>query len=350
MSYVFQFCRILAVCLLGELLAWLLPLPVPSSVYGLILMLVALKLGVFRLDQVKETGGFLTGILPLLFVPAAVGVMDLWVELQAMLLSCVIAVGPVTLLVMAVSGWVTQAARRILQRGARHMSDFLSGSAVWGTALTIGAFALGAIINRKTGKAWCNPLLLGSLFVIVLLSCLQIPYENYKSSAAPVSYLLLPATVSLAIPLYEKWTLLKRNAVAIASGILSGVLTSLGSITVMAWLLKLETTQTATLLPKSVTTAIGMDVASALGGMPPLAGAVIILTGIMGNLTAQGVCSVLKVTDPIARGIAIGSASHAIGTAKALEMGEVEGAMSSLAVALAGVLTAVLAPVFVKLI
>lgn len=117
MSYVFQFCRILAVCLLGELLAWLLPLPVPSSVYGLILMLVALKLGVFRLDQVKETGGFLTGILPLLFVPAAVGVMDLWVELQAMLLSCVIAVGPVTLLVMAVSGWVTQAARRILQRG-----------------------------------------------------------------------------------------------------------------------------------------------------------------------------------------------------------------------------------------
>lgn len=230
------------------------------------------------------------------------------------------------------------------------MNDFLSNSAVWGTALTIGAFALGTVINRKTGKAWCNPLLLGSLFVILLLSCLQITYAEYKASAAPVSYLLLPATVSLAIPLYEKWTMLKNNVVAITAGVLSGVLTSLGSITAMSWLLKLDMKQTATLLPKSVTTAIGMDVASALGGMAPLAGAVIILTGIMGNLTAQGLCSVLKITDPIAKGIAIGSASHAIGTAKALEMGEVEGAMSGLAVALAGVLTALLAPIFAKLV
>lgn len=112
MKYVFQFCRILAVCLLGELLAWLLPLPVPSSVYGLVLILAALKSGVFHLDQVKETGDFLIGILPLLFVPSAVGVMELWVELQAMILPCVIAVVPVTLLVMGVSGWVTQRFRR----------------------------------------------------------------------------------------------------------------------------------------------------------------------------------------------------------------------------------------------
>lgn len=230
------------------------------------------------------------------------------------------------------------------------MLEFLSGSTVWGTTLTIGAFALGTWINRKTGRAWCNPLLLGSLFIILLLSVLRLPYADYKASAAPVSYLLLPATVSLAIPLYEKWTLLRENALAIASGIVSGVLVSLGSITAMAWLLKLETSQAATLLPKSVTTAIGLDVASTLGGMAPLAGAVIILTGIMGNLTAQGLCKVLRIMDPIAKGIGIGCASHAIGTAKALEMGEVEGAMSGLAVALAGVLTAFLAPVFAKFI
>lgn len=230
------------------------------------------------------------------------------------------------------------------------MVDFLSHSAVWGVALTIGAFALGTLLNRKTGKAWCNPLLLGSLFVILLLSLLKIPYPDYKASAAPVSYLLLPATVSLAIPLYEKWELLKKNVLAICAGVLSGVLTSLGSITALAWLLKLDTEQAATLLPKSITTAIGMDVASALGGLAPLAGAVIILTGITGNLTAHGLCKVLKITDPIAKGIGIGSASHAIGTAKALEMGEVEGAMSGLAVALAGVLTAVLAPVIAGLL
>ncbi len=230
------------------------------------------------------------------------------------------------------------------------MAEFLSSSAVWGVTLTIGAFALGTLINRKTGKAWCNPLLLGSLFVILLLSLLDVPYPEYKASASPLSYLLLPATVSLAIPLYEKWELLKSNLIAILVGILSGVLTSLGSVTMLALLLQLDAAQAVTLLPKSVTTAIGMDIADTLGGIPSLAGAVIILTGITGNLTAQWLCRVLNITDPLARGIGIGTASHAIGTAKALELGEVEGAMSSLAVALAGVITAFLAPVFANLL
>ncbi len=229
------------------------------------------------------------------------------------------------------------------------MLEFLSSVTVWGVFLTIGAFALGTWINRKTGMVWCNPLLLGSLFVILLLSLLKMPYPEYKASASPLSYLLLPATVSLAIPLYEKWELLKTNLTAILAGILAGVLTSLCSIIALALLLKLDAAQTATLLPKSVTTAIGMDVAEALGGIPSLAGAVIILTGITGNLTAQWLCKALKITDPIAKGIAIGSASHAIGTAKALEMGQVEGAMSSLAVVLAGVITAFLTPVFASL-
>lgn len=229
------------------------------------------------------------------------------------------------------------------------MADFLSSSAAWGVVLTIGGFALGTLINRKTGKAWCNPLLLGSIFVILLLSLLDIPYPEYRASASPLSYLLLPATVSLAIPLYEKWELLKTNLAAIFAGIFAGVLTSLGSITMLALLLKLDAAQAASLLPKSVTTAIGMDVAAALGGLPSLAGAVIILTGITGNLTAQWLCKALKITDPLAKGIGIGTASHAIGTAKALEMGQVEGAMSSLAVALAGVITAFVAPAFAKL-
>lgn len=116
MKLVAQFGRILAVCFLGELLAALLPLPVPASVYGLLLMLAALKLGVFRLEQVKEAGSFLVGILPLLFIPAAVGVMDLWDELRAMLLPCLSAIVPVTLLVMGISGWVTQKTRQLLKK------------------------------------------------------------------------------------------------------------------------------------------------------------------------------------------------------------------------------------------
>ncbi len=230
------------------------------------------------------------------------------------------------------------------------LETHLSRCGVWGVVLTLGAFGLGTFVNRKTGKGWCNPLLLGSLFVILLLSLLQVPYAEYRTSAEPVSYLLLPATVSLAIPLYEKWQLLKENTAAILAGIFAGVATSLGSVVLLAWLLRLEFFQAATLLPKSVTTAIGMDVAAALGGMAPLAGAVIILTGIMGGISAQWLCSFLNITDPLAKGIAIGTASHAIGTAKALEMGEIEGAMSGLAIAVAGILTAILAPVFASLL
>ncbi|MCI8848770.1 MAG: LrgB family protein [Oscillibacter sp.] len=230
------------------------------------------------------------------------------------------------------------------------LEAYLSRCGVWGVVLTLGAFGLGTFVNRKTGKGWCNPLLLGSLFVILLLSLLRVPYAEYRTSAEPVSYLLLPATVSLAIPLYEKWQLLKENTAAIFAGIFAGVATSLGSVVLLAWLLKLEFFQAVTLLPKSVTTAIGMDVAAALGGMAPLAGAVIILTGIMGGISAQWLCGFLNITDPLAKGIAIGTASHAIGTAKALEMGEIEGAMSGLAIAVAGILTAVLAPVFAGLL
>lgn len=230
------------------------------------------------------------------------------------------------------------------------MTEFLQSSAVWGVLLTLAAFALGTWINRRTGQAFLNPLLLGTVFVIVFLSVLSIPYATYKASAAPVSYLLLPATVSLAVPLYEKWELLCRNLIAIFAGILSGVAASLGSILALSLLLRLNHTQYVTLLPKSVTTAISMDVAAELGGIAALTGALVILTGIVGALLAETVCTVFHITDPIAKGIGIGTASHAIGTAKALQMGEVEGAMSGLAVAVAGVLTAILCPVISNLI
>lgn len=224
------------------------------------------------------------------------------------------------------------------------LHNIWENSDVWGVVLTIGAFALGTLINRITGKSWCNPLLLGSIFVIIFLTALSVPYETYADSAAPISYLLLPATVSLAIPLYEKWELLRKNTVAILAGISAGVITSLGSIVVIAHILKLERAQAVTLLPKSVTTAIGMDVAAELGGVASLAGAVIILTGIVGSLVADGLYKLLHIKDSMAKGIGIGTSSHAIGTTAALKMGDVEGAMSGLAIAVAGILTAVLAP------
>ena len=227
------------------------------------------------------------------------------------------------------------------------LNEFLSGSVAWGVLLTLAAFALGALVNRVTGKAFFNPLLLGAIFVIIFLSVCGIPYADYKVSAAPVNYLLLPATVALAIPLYEKLDLLKANAAAIIAGI---SVVSLGSALALALALHLTQEQYATLLPKSVTTAISMDVAAELGGIAALTGAIVILTGIVGNLLAETVCKAFHITDPIAKGVGIGTSAHAVGTSKALQMGEVEGAMSGLSIAVAGVLTAVLCPVFVNLI
>ena len=154
----------------------------------------------------------------------------------------------------------------------------------------------------------------------------------------------------LAIPLYEKWDLLKENAAAIIAGISVGTLVSLGSALALALALDLTREQYATLLPKSVTTAISMDVAAELGGIAALTGAIVILTGIAGNLLAEVVCKIFHITDPIAKGVGIGTSAHAVGTSKALQMGEVEGAMSGLSIAVAGVLTAVLCPLFVSFI
>lgn len=204
------------------------------------------------------------------------------------------------------------------------MAEFLQQCGSWGVLATLAAYAAGVWVNRKTGKALFNPLLMGSIFVIVFLSCFGVPYADYKASAQPVSWLLMPATVSLAIPLYEKWELLEKNLAAIFASIAAGVLTSLGSVLAMAWVLRLERAHAVSFLPKSVTTAIGMDVAETLG---------------------ETVCRICHITDPLAKGLALGTSAHAIGTSKALQMGEIEGAMSGLAIAVAGIMTALLAPV-----
>ena len=225
------------------------------------------------------------------------------------------------------------------------MAEFIGSIGVWGVTVTLAAFALGTWLNKKTGQAIFNPLLLGSIFVIIFLSLVQIPFAEYKQSVSVLNYLLLPATVSLAVPLYEQWLPMKKNAKAVLCGILAGSLTSMVSIIAISWVMKLDPVLSASLMPKSVTTAIGAEVAQELGGLSSLAGGIIVLTGIIGNLSAAAMCRICKLHDPIARGVAIGTASHAIGTERALQMGRVEGAVSSLSIAVAGILTAALCPV-----
>lgn len=226
------------------------------------------------------------------------------------------------------------------------MSELLGDSLFFGVVVSVLAYQAGLWIKRKWKLAVFNPLLISIFLVIAVLLIFDVDYERYNEGAKYLSYLLTPATVGLAIPLYEQLEQLKKNAKAIAAGILSGVLSSLVSVLALAAAFGLSHEEYVTLLPKSITTAIGMGVSEELGGIVTITVAVIIVTGVLGNIIAELVCKIFRIHEPVAKGIAIGSASHAIGTAKAMEMGEVEGAMSSLSIAVSGLLTVIGASVF----
>ena len=229
------------------------------------------------------------------------------------------------------------------------MEEFLTNSVFFGAVLSFLAYEIGLLLKKRFKLAVLNPLLIGILCVMGALAVLRIDYDQYNGGAQYISYLLTPATVCLAVPLYEQLTLLKENLKAVAAGIFSGTLASLGSVYLLSRLFGLNHEQYVTLLPKSITTAIGMGVSQELGGIVTITVAVIIITGILGNVIAEGVCKVFRIHEPIAKGLALGTASHAIGTAKAMEMGPVEGAMSSLVIAVAGLLTVIGASVFAGL-
>ena len=230
------------------------------------------------------------------------------------------------------------------------MPEFAASSAFFGLFVTLAAYLLGLKIKEKTGLAIMNPLLIAIVLVMLLLRSLHIDYDSYNQSAKLVSSLLTPATVCLAVPLYEQLQLLKRHKAAIFTGVISGVLTSLVCVLVLSMLFGLDHAAYVTLLPKSITTAIGMGVSEQLGGHVSITVAIIIITGVVGNMIAESVCKVFRIKEPIARGIAIGTASHAIGTTKAMELGDVEGAMSSLSIVVAGMLTVAGASIFSMLL
>mgnify|MGYP003182418922 FL=1 len=226
------------------------------------------------------------------------------------------------------------------------MHSLLEQSVFFGVTVSIAAYEAGSLLKKKYHSALFNPLLLSVAATIVLLVLFRIDYDTYYEGAKYLSYLLTPATVCLAIPMYEQLELLKKNLKAVMVGIISGVLMSLGCILVMAIVFGLNHETYVTLLPKSITTAIGMGVSEELGGYVTITVATIVITGVLGNIIGEGLCKLFHIEEPIAKGVALGTASHAIGTARAMEMGEIEGAMASLSIAVAGLLTVAGALVF----
>ena len=222
--------------------------------------------------------------------------------------------------------------------------EFFNNSVFFGVMLSLLAYGIGALLKQRFKLAIFNPLLIAVIIVIAVLTVSGIDYKVYNEGAKYISYLLTPATICLAIPLYEQFELLK----AIAVGIFSGVLASLGSILAMAVLFGFTHQEYVSFLPKSITTAIGMGISEELGGYVSITVAIIVLTGVLGNMCAESVCKLFKIEEPIAKGIAIGTASHAIGTSKAMELGDIEGAMSSLSIVVSGLITVIGASVFAQ--
>lgn len=223
---------------------------------------------------------------------------------------------------------------------------FIHNSLFVGLFISLASYCIGLWLKKKTRSALANPLLIAIVLVIGFLPITGIDYEVYKRGSSLLTYLLTPATICLAVPLYEEFEQLKRNYKAVLSGIAAGTLASLCCILLLSIVLGLSHESFVTLLPKSITTAMGIGVSEELGGIVPVTVICIVITGVLGNVFAEQFLKLIRIKEPIAKGVAIGTSTHAVGTAKAMEMGNVEGAMSGLSIVVAGVLTVIGASLF----
>lgn len=220
----------------------------------------------------------------------------------------------------------------------------------FGILISIVMFEIGLYINKKTKLAIMHPLLISIGLIIGVLLIFDIPLESYEKGGDMISYLLGPATVILAVPLYKQFHLFKENKKPILIGIIVGVLTTITSVFALCKVFSYEKELLYTLIPKSITTPIGIEISNTIGGIPSITVVAIVLTGITGAIIAPLILKLFRINDKVARGIAIGTSSHAVGTSKAMEMGEIEGAMSGLSIGLAGIITVLLSSLSVKII
>ena len=219
----------------------------------------------------------------------------------------------------------------------------LTSSIYFGIFVSVLAYWIGVKIQKKTGLVICNSLIIAGLLVILVLKVFNIPFDSYNQGGSLINMFLGPATACLAVTIYSKLDLLKKYGLPGLVGCVVGVLTSMGSILVMCRLFSLDRDMTMSLVPKSVTTPIASAVAEGHGGIVAIAIAAVIFTGILGNVIAPMLIKLFHVKDPIAVGLGLGACSHAMGTAKALELGETQGAMSGLAMGLCGIFTTLVA-------
>lgn len=221
--------------------------------------------------------------------------------------------------------------------------DALLNSPLFGISLSVMTYAVGYFIYKKINHPVANPLLIAIALAIIILQVFQIPIEQYQAGAEWISLFLAPATAMLALSVYQQREVLKKNFIPIFAGCMAGAVTSMSSVFLLCNLFGLTGDLTASLLPKSVTTPIAIAVSEMGGGISPIAVAAVIITGIAGAIFSPLLIRVFHIKNPVEQGVAIGAASHAMGTTKALELGEIQGAMSSISLCISGIITVVFA-------
>lgn len=222
-----------------------------------------------------------------------------------------------------------------------HALKELTATPMFGVTLTIAAYAFGVWLNHKAKTPLVNPLLTAVVLIVCILLAFQIPYENYQPGGEMIELFLAPATAALAVKIYEQFKLLKENWLPIISGAAVGSAVSIFCVNLMCRMFSLDEALTASLLPKSVTTAIAVPLSEQNGGIASITVAALIFTGILGAVFAPALIRLFRIKDPVEAGIAIGTSSHALGTTKAIEIGDVEGAMSGIAIGIAGLITVI---------
>ena len=230
------------------------------------------------------------------------------------------------------------------------MLDFVLSSSFFYVALTFGAFGLGFLLQKKFKLVIFNPLLIASILIMAFLLLTGIPNEAYQSGCQSLSWLLTPATICLSISFYQQFQRLKKHLGVICIGVIVGTICSLCSVYLLCKAFGVSDAITASLLPKSVTTAIGKDLSEEFGGIAAITTAVIVLTGVLGNIIGPVLCKILRLKDPIAQGVAFGTSAHVIGTTRAAQMSELAGAVSSFSLTFAGLITSLLMSVFAQYI
>ena len=226
----------------------------------------------------------------------------------------------------------------------------ITHSPLFGILLSLAAFETGVAISKKWKYSFLNPLLIANILIVGFLLATGISLESYNVGGDYISVLLSPATVVLAVPLYNQISKLKKFWKPILAGIFAGSLTSMACVIAASKLIGLSDTLMLSLLPKSITIPMGSVVSEQIGGIPSVTIISIVVTGITGAVAAPAVCRFCRIKHKVAQGIAIGTASHALGTTKAMEMGEIQGAMSSLSIGIAGLFTAIVAPLILSVI